>query len=390
MNLIKVSRIFAFAVVLSAVLSCSKGGPTGSISLSLRQPEVSAKASGVFLEVQTDESWELSVDQSWVKINPGDEKGRGNKDDVILTIDANTDTIPRLATIRGVTASGATSSLVLGQKAKGDEPRESDADYIADVAGDGWIELPATFRNDGKSFITHRFPDDKTKRNFSYYWDASNLVALWVAYPLNLELIGTGSRTNAWGMEPLLPSADQPVLYRGYSPGNAGPFDRGHQLPSADRLHKLANVQTFYGTNMTPEDDYFNCHVWSSLEGKVRVWAKSSDTLYVVTGCVCANKNKYCYDNVGKTVTVPTAYFKACIRYSKTSSIGYNGYMGMATWFDHGASYPTTFTKSMSMSIDSLEEILGYDLFASLPSVVGKETAEKIEKENPADNSWWW
>ena len=109
------------------------------------------------------------------------------------------------------------------------------------------------------------------------------MVAHWVAYPLNRGLIGAGSgRTDAWGLDPNLPQEHQPVLYESWG---VGWLDRGHQIPSADRLRDGDNQQTFYGTNMTPQiGKKFNQGIWAKLEGKVRSWSDKYDTLYVVTG----------------------------------------------------------------------------------------------------------
>ena len=213
-----------------------------------------------------------------------------------------------------------------------------------------------------------------------------------MAYPLCKWNIGTGSRTNAWGLDPKLPRNKQPVLFKGFSSGNAGWMARGHQLPSADRLTKGCNEMTFYGTNMTPQiQDHFNGDIWANLEGKVRSWANKSDTLYVVTGCVTEGSTKYCYDNDGKKVTIPTAYYKAVLRYMRSSTtLGFQGYMGCAIWLDHKEYSSSSISSSYSMSIDELEEKLGIDLFANLPARIGESDAAKVEAQNPADISWWW
>lgn len=129
----------------------------------------------------------------------------------------------------------------------------------------GWMELPAMPQTDGLRQFTHRMTvSGRSMRNFSYCWDYDALVSHWVAYPLNAALIGSGSRSNEWGLDPLLSEAEQPVLYSAYKGGWG--YARGHQIPSADRLSRAANVQTFYGTNMTPQDYDFNGGLWASLE----------------------------------------------------------------------------------------------------------------------------
>ena len=66
----------------------------------------------------------------------------------------------------------------------------------------------------------------------------------------------------------------------------------GHQIPSADRTtSNIANSQTFYFTNMTPQLSVLNGQMWANLEGQVRTWMAASDTLYVVTGAVLKTVN---------------------------------------------------------------------------------------------------
>ncbi len=258
----------------------------------------------------------------------------------------------------------------------------------------GWLELPAV--PEGTDAFTHSMIINSQKtRNYSYIWDYDNLVAPWVAYPLCKWNIGSGSRTNSWGLDPLLPQDSQPVLFKAYGEGNDGWYARGHQIPSADRLTYSGNVQTFYGTNMTPQiNNGFNGGIWANLENKVRSWANSSDTLYVVTGCVIDYKEgetvKYALDNVGKKVTVPTAYYKVVLRYLKNSTIGYSGYSACAVWFDHKVYGSNSVDSSYSMSVDDLEKKTGLDFFVNLPEKVGEEVAAKIEAEDPAKISWWW
>ena len=262
-----------------------------------------------------------------------------------------------------------------------------------------WLELPATDDRDEYHYVWHNFSKGGSYyRNYSFYWDYDNLVAMWVAYPLyrwTYETKDTG-RTNAWGADPMVDAAKQPDVSAGFKDGNDGWRARGHQMPSADRFVGNSNYQTFYGTNMTPQiQDGFNGGIWEKLEEKVRAWADKSDTLYVVTGCTVAGSTKYVYDNATpqKKVTIPTGYYKAVVAYSNSASFpGYpkGGYMGCAVWLDHKEYSSSSITKSLGMSIDALEAKIGLDLFVNLPSVVGSDNAAAIEAENPQNVSWWW
>lgn len=242
----------------------------------------------------------------------------------------------------------------------------------------GWLELPATSATDGQDLLIHAFPDGR--RNYAAYYDYKNLVSTWVAYPLCAGNIGSGERTEKFTLNPLLKRSEQPYLPSAYKAGNAGSYDRGHQIASADRWDYRVNLETFFGTNMTPQHNDLNASDWALLEGKVRDWAKKSDTLYVVTGCSVAGSDKYVLDADGKKVTVPVGYYKALLRLSGGK------YSAAAFWFDNAPSKKGSIQKSMSMSVDDLEKKVGVDFFVNLDA----GTQKSVEAQNPADEAWWW
>ena len=176
------------------------------------------------------------------------------------------------------------------------------------ASAQGFMETPAK-TDDGSSLYvtTYMEQDGQSLRSFTLRYDPDRRISLWVAYPLNAGLIGTGSRGDGWAPDPGLPESIQPVLYKGFRYGSG--YDRGHQIPSADRLDAKANAQTFTFTNATPQLHDFNGGIWAELEKVVRTWAKRSDTLYVVTGVIPGNKT--IPDNVGNDVNIPSAYYKA-------------------------------------------------------------------------------
>lgn len=356
-----------------------------------------------FLSVTASGDWNISVsseesDASWVTVKP--ESGNGSKSNVILAWEANGSEQSRTAVLT-LKASGASATLTLTQAGKsetpeptpGPNPNPNPNPGPSEIKA-GWLELPAMPEDSKYDFFSHDMKlGDKTIRNYSFAWDYTNLVAPWVAYPLNSSFtVKNVDRSNAWGLDPKLPRNKQPVLIKGFRDGNDGWKARGHQLPSADRVCSYeANSLTFYGTNMTPQiHEGFNSGIWSNLEEKVRSWSRSSDTLYVVTGCVTEGSKKYCKDNDGKKVTIPTAYYKAVLRYKKNSTVGYSDYMACAVWLKHEVYSSKSVSKQYAMSIDELEKKIGIDLFANLPAAIGEDAAAKVEAENPATVSWWW
>ncbi len=399
------------ALILSILFACRTGGNVDEMPPSIEVKTLTVEAAGhsQFTYIMASGSWSVDVSGEdggtvdWVTVEPA--SGEGNKD-VSLTVAANDSEEDRSATVT-VKSNVGQASATLTQKGKAsvDPTPEPTPDGGNLSRKTGWLELPAI--PEGTDAFMHSMTiGSVTTRNYSFAWDYDNLVAPWVAYPLCRWNIGSGSRTDKWGLDPLLPESKQPVLFKGFANGNVNLDDyrvndkenyisRGHQIPSADRLAYSGNVQTFYGTNMTPQIYYgLNGGIWGNLESKVRSWANSSDTLYVVTGCVMDYNDgetvKYALDNVGKKVTVPTGYYKVVLRYMRSSTIGYSGYSACAVWLDHKVYSDNSVNSSYSMSVDDLEKKTGLDFFVNLPAKVGEGTAARIEAEDPAKVSWWW
>ena len=248
-----------------------------------------------------------------------------------------------------------------------------------------WLETPVVSGTD-QNYKTHYLSGNSKERNWSFYWSPTDQVALWVAYPLNASLIGSGDRTNAWGYDPLLADNSQPNLsgtYKEYKADGSG-YDRGHQIPSADRLNYAENVSTFYYTNMTPQHTRFNGGAWGTLEDDVRGWATANgtDMLYVVTGCVVSGSTRKAHDNDGKEVTIPTHYYKVLLRYRN------GAYTACGFWFDH-EDYPTVSQYKANRagwrkSVDQIEALTGIDFFPNLIGVVGQAQADAIESNATA------
>lgn len=389
-------------VVMLALSSCGSGGKEDVLppTVEVKTTMIEAEGRSQYIYVKASSSWKItltSVDGGapvdWIIAAPS--SGSGNTD-VTLNVAANESEQERSAVLT-VENSAGKASKTISQKGKKPEIKP-DPDPTPEPKPNetGWLELPSVPA--GTDFFAHSMTIGSVKtRNYSFIWDYDNLVAPWVAYPLcKWNMASNVKRTNAWALDPLLPESKQPVLYRGFSKGNNGWYARGHQIPSADRLTSYeSNAMTFYGTNMTPQiQEGFNGDIWATLEGMVRSWANKSDTLYVVTGCVIDYKDgetvKYALDNNGKKVTVPTAYYKAVLRYMKSSTFGYSGYSACAVWLDHKVYSTKTIDSSYSMSVDDLEEKLGIDFFVNLPAKVGEDVAARIEAEEPKSVTWWW
>lgn len=350
------------------------------------KPEVDSGAGSQFIYVTASGEWTLSVAERWASLDR--DEGSGDAKGITLRWEANPSEEARTCVVT-LTSGGHISSALISQEGSAPEasrPTSLNPDPVAE-----WLELPALDK--GLCFFTHGMKSSgHPVRNYSFALDPDAKESVWVAYPLNRDLIGSGSRTDAWGLDPKVPEDFQPVVFSGFQGSASGKwYQRGHQIPSADRYLAGANEQTFYGTNITPQIGDFNEKVWATLEGMVRSWSCQFDTLYVVTGTDLRGSTDVAYDNYHKAIKVPTGYYKALLGYKKsgtiagTSSTG--GYTGVAFYFEH-RDYGSGASAAMgqSMTIDELEGRLGMDFFPNLPDVVGSSLAGKVESTL---DPWW-
>ena len=370
--------------------------------VSIKNPSVASGKGQQFVNVKCSGDWTLALtseqgEVDWARLSAT--SGTGNKSNVILSYDVNAGEQDRSLKIYLDNGSKSVFCELKqlgsgshpdddpdtgGDNGSGDNGSGDNGSGDADLTKTGWLELPA-MDNPNLGYYTHSFKmNGKTYRNYSFGWSQKDRVALWVAYPLcKLYTNGSAGRTNAWALDPLL-GEDSAAPFGGY----AGDYARGHQLPSADRQCCYeANAQTFYGTNMTPQLNAHNEKIWADLEGKVRGYANTSDTTYVVTGVMVSASSEIQRDSYGNKVTVPDAYFKAVLKYSKSSTLG--AWNAAAFYLEHRA-YSGSVSKEHSMSIDELEEMTGIDFFVNLPAKIGEDQAAKLEAADPANSSVWW
>ena len=392
MKITSISRIAALLTALAALfaVSCEKPVEDSLLEVSLKNPSVASGKGQQFVNVKCSGGWTLALisesgESDWARLSAT--TGTGNKSNIILSYDVNAGEQDR--SLKIYLDNGSKSVYCdFKQLGSGKHPEEDPDDGSGqgdiDLTKTGWLELPA-MDDPALGYYSHSFKmDGKSYRNYSFGWSQKDRVALWVAYPLcKLYTNGSAGRTNAWALDPLL-GEDSAAPFGGY----AGSYARGHQLPSADRQCSYeANAQTFYGTNMTPQLNAHNEGIWADLEGKVRGWADTSDTTYVVTGVTVSASSKKERDSYGNSVTIPDAYFKAVLKYNKASTFA--PWTAAAFYLEHRA-YSGSISKSHSMSIDELEEITGIDFFVNLPAKVGEEQAAKLEAADPASSSAWW
>ena len=262
----------------------------------------------------------------------------------------------------------------------------------------GMMEMPAVA--DDKNFYAHttilRFG---RVRNYAFSYNPEAHVANWVAYPLYDEISrypkdynkvprydNVVSTNKAWNVDPFVATTNVASggSYEWSKNSSNIVYSRGHQLPSADRLGgAMANIQTFYTSNVAPQASKFNGGIWEKLEDAVRGWSTSSkntDTLYVVTGCVVDATCSTVKDHDGTPVAIPKAYYKALLRLGKEGN-----YIGAGFYMEHKEDIADSNFKDYAMSLKELETKTGMTFFVNLPA----ETATKVKAEDPKNNAFW-
>lgn len=407
MSILRNSMVAAVLVASAAAVSCDKlpellsgiSGGEGQKSVASvvpRSTSLPAEEGSVWVDITATGSWSLALEfpdgtPEWAEITPN--SGTGKRSDVRLKYQANTGEESRSVTIFLVPDKGSSATVEVVQQGAGGGGQVPAGQYGYDVAPASldWLELPAAVAGDGREILIHNMEGGKYKseradgtRNFSCYWDYDDYMSLWVAYPLNNSLKGSGGRSDMWGFDALLPASIQPDLRNG---SYGGGWTRGHQLPSADRLRTVAaNASTFVPTNLTPQNWDFNGGIWVDLENRVRDYAAKSDTLYVVTGALFDSSSQYSGSNSGFRVKIPTHYFKALL-YNGSSTYATNGYMAAGYIFPHSSGIAGDNYLDYIMSIDELEQQTGIDFFPNLAGKIGTEAADRIEAAAPS--SWW-
>jgi len=383
--------ILSAVLLLVALVGCQK---EDVVTLAPRSEYAPAAANTMFVKLTATGDWSLALafpegDGGWASLDSLSYTGHGDKANVKLYFANNSSEQARRLTLVLTPARGKSQQAVVTQAGKGGDSVVGHYGY--EVSALDWLELPAMSAGDGRELLIHDNNGGKYVssslsgvRNWSCYWDYAEHLSLWVAYPLNNSLKGSGSRSNAWGWDALLPHDLQPNLTKG---SYGGGWTRGHQIPSADRLKTYAaNASTFVPTNMTPQEYDFNCGIWAKLEERVRNYASQADTLYVVTGCLFENARTYSGYSSGFMVKIPTHYFKALL-YRGSSSQATNGFMAAGFILPHDKSIANGNCLDYRCSIDQLEARTGIDFFPNLSKMLGQSQADAIESK--LETSFW-
>ena len=206
---------------------------------------------------------------------------------------------------------------------------------------------------------------------FTLSYSETNRQAEWVAYNLTPESInGPQERTDNFRIDPKV--RNNPVGSGDYSGSG---YDRGHLCPAGDmKLNLTSMSETFYMSNMSPQNPSFNRGILETLESRVRTWALEKNGVYVVTGPILKN---ICGTIKNGTISVPCSYYKIVFKDNGNEKIA------IALILNNLGS--SSSLKSFATSIDNIEALTGIDFFSSLSDDIENKLESTINT-----SSWSW
>jgi endonuclease G len=225
--------------------------------------------------------------------------------------------------------------------------------FVSNNTGEG-LEIPATSKNE--QIICHT--------GYCLSYDENYKLAKWVAYELTFaETQGTFARNDKFKPDPLI-TRNSATLADYKKSG----YDRGHLAPAADmKWSAEAMVESFYLSNMSPQDKSFNRGIWKKLEEQVRDWAIENKAVYITTGPILEKG----LPTIGPNqIPIPKAFYKVVLDYSQPDikAIGF-------ILPNQGSSSPLS---TFAISIDEVEKQTHLDFFTKLPDEIENRIEQTV------------
>lgn len=228
---------------------------------------------------------------------------------------------------------------------------------VSEPVPDGMMELPYT--SDDDIILTHK--------GFVVSYNAEARIPEWVAYELTAEET-RGEATRDESVFQMDPSYRRTQAMREdyYDSG----WTRGHMACAGDfHWDEEALDETFFLTNICPQDEELNKGDWNYLEKQVRYWARDYGKVWVVTGPIIGSGK---YGTIGeRDVVVPDSFFKAVLTQK-------NGkYRSIAFVMDNDDK--RYWLNECAITVNGLEAMTGQDFFPMLPDDVEEQVESQLK-----------
>lgn len=245
-----------------------------------------------------------------------------------------------------------------------DQQQDNDISLEEAVVSVQNLEIPAKLKDRSEKILKRSNYTISYNRN----WNQPN----WVAWELNKnETKGRNNRNEEFTADPDLAEAYQVESYDYSGSG----YDRGHMCPAGDNhFDAKAMNESFYMSNICPQNHELNAGKWNDLEIACRKWANRYQQLFIVCGPIIDKRNG---KRIGKEheIIVPEKFFKV-ILITSTQPARAIGYI-----FENNASEKPYKT----YSVDEIETITGIDFFPNLPDNIENMVESRYETKD-----WRW
>lgn len=144
---------------------------------------------------------------------------------------------------------------------------------------------------------------------YTVSWNADWNIPNWVSYELTpAETDGEENRKGSFEPDPLV--VGDRIVHKDYK--NDLGYDRGHMAPAADmKWSELAMEESFYTSNICPQNHNLNCGDWKKLEEQVRLYATDYDGVWVVTGPIVKSTDNTLGNE--RKIVIPEAFYKVIL-----------------------------------------------------------------------------
>lgn len=201
---------------------------------------------------------------------------------------------------------------------------------------------------------------------YSLSYSEEHEQAEWVSYVLNPPFLnGSAVRTDDFRM-------DERVIMQSANSGDYqySGYDRGHLAPAADMVYSNQSMsESFYYSNISPQNPLFNRGGWKKLEAQVQDWGKSFEIIVVTGGVLTDNGLKSIGEN---KVTIPKNFYKIVYTPEMDEMIGF--VMPNQKIYNDLISYATT--------VDEIEGLTGINFFIELSEEQQNQLESTINLEN--------
>lgn len=272
-------------------------------------------------------------------------------------------------TAKKVAENAKEAAQEVGKQVKGKSQKKVGSKNSAKGNAPAQLEIPAMKGKAASQIIEY------TGHTLSY--NSKIRLPNWVAYELtSQEAQGDNPRKDKFARCPQAqgPQADKED-YR-----NSG-WDRGHMAPAGDmKWSAKAMDESYYFTNICPQNHELNTGDWKELEEKCRNWAEKYGSLYIVCGPIITDNT---HGTLGENkVVIPDKFFKVLLTQKEGKWKGVGFIFHNPPKRDSRISTKPPVNRpleSYTATIDEVEAVTGLDFFHKLPD--STENAVEQQKE---------